>query len=625
MVGEKTQDIIEKIQESIKHDDFRQYEPFIRYIRFPFYKHLCPNEKICFDFPLTVLVGENGTNKTSILQAIYGCPSGKSVGEYWFSTNVDTIEEKVVGDDTARPCYIYGYKHSGANKIVEVLMTRILRENDPDYWESSRAKKEYKMEMPKKADFIKAKNKAFTRWDQIKKDVLFQDCKEYVSAYDLLYYHTDFTPSKKQKTKKDFIRNRSKKLEEVIVGDLKTYKYYYERVKSNRHLDIDTINNISKIMGKHYESVQIVEHKLYSHSNGVYSKTIVIKESGLNYSEAFAGSGESRLILLVDEIISAQEKSLILIDEPEISLHPGAQERFKDFLLEQILKKKHQVIISTHSPDLIKGLPSTAIKVLRNLNNESIEVVTNISYQDAFTELGHYEEEGVSIFVEDRLSEYLLKHYLKKRNRYNPNQIKIVHLTGGAESIKTRNIPNAFLEERKKSFYILDGDKNYYPYDGLKIYENSYLNWMDESSCKILEEKIPSCCDEKLDKIVKEMVGCEIKPQLDGSKNSTNASKKVEYFRGFIKYWETNVWFIPYDTPENAIIANIPGNDKEELEGKNFFLCKAQKSLGDVEEVNAEDIFYEQRKAIEGLPKSCDLYTMLDKIFSKILCVEMGE
>ena len=54
----------------------------------------------------------------------------------------------------------------------------------------------------------------------------------------------------------------------------------------------------------------------------------------------------------------------ILLDEPEVSLHPGAQERLVEFLFEQIKKHKHQVVVSTHSPSIIRHLPPEAIKVM---------------------------------------------------------------------------------------------------------------------------------------------------------------------------------------------------------------------------------------------------------------------
>src|SRR5664279_473183 len=68
-------------------------EPFIRHIRFPRYKNLASGLTIEFNFPITALVGPNGTNKSSILVAIQGAPGNQSPGQYWFSTDIDPIEE----------------------------------------------------------------------------------------------------------------------------------------------------------------------------------------------------------------------------------------------------------------------------------------------------------------------------------------------------------------------------------------------------------------------------------------------------------------------------------------------------------------------------------------------------
>ena len=48
------------------------------------------------------------------------------------------------------------------------------------------------------------------------------------------------------------------------------------------------------------------------------------------------------------------KKLIILIDEPELHLHPRLQEKFVDFILE--ISKESQVILTTHSPLLIKQL-----------------------------------------------------------------------------------------------------------------------------------------------------------------------------------------------------------------------------------------------------------------------------
>jgi predicted ATPase len=84
----------------------------------------------------------------------------------------------------------------------------------------------------------------------------------------------------------------------------------------------------------------------------------------MSYTEAFAGSGEFAVVRLVVALAGAQPGSLILLDEPEVSLHPGAQERLMSFLYVRVKKLKHQAVLATHSPGIIRWLPPEAIKVL---------------------------------------------------------------------------------------------------------------------------------------------------------------------------------------------------------------------------------------------------------------------
>lgn len=79
----------------------------------------------------------------------------------------------------------------------------------------------------------------------------------------------------------------------------------------------------------------------------------------------------------------------MLIDEPEISLHPSAVYRFKDFLLKITLRNNHQVVITTHSTQLLRDFPKEAIKTVSRVENK-IKITENIDYQDAFLSLVTY-------------------------------------------------------------------------------------------------------------------------------------------------------------------------------------------------------------------------------------------
>lgn len=83
------------------------------------------------------------------------------------------------------------------------------------------------------------------------------------------------------------------------------------------------------------------------------------------------GSGFEMMFSLIYSYYLAKqnEKNLIiLIDEPELHLHPEIQKKFVDFLLE--ISKDFQVILTTHSPILVK-------QIMNNENIKSIVVNKN--------------------------------------------------------------------------------------------------------------------------------------------------------------------------------------------------------------------------------------------------------
>ncbi|WDZ50586.1 AAA family ATPase [Acinetobacter vivianii] len=81
-------------------------------------------------------------------------------------------------------------------------------------------------------------------------------------------------------------------------------------------------------------------------------------EDSINYSKVVPlnslSSGEQHLIVLIGKLIFSNIKDgLILIDEPEISLHPAWQEKFLEILMSIQELTKFDLLIATHSPQLI--------------------------------------------------------------------------------------------------------------------------------------------------------------------------------------------------------------------------------------------------------------------------------
>lgn len=67
-------------------------------------------------------------------------------------------------------------------------------------------------------------------------------------------------------------------------------------------------------------------------------------------------SGEKQeIVLFYDLIFNADEEILLLIDEPEISLHISWQKKFMDDLLNIAKETKIQSIVATHSPQIVSN------------------------------------------------------------------------------------------------------------------------------------------------------------------------------------------------------------------------------------------------------------------------------
>lgn len=405
--GAYSVDIISALHELKKSKQFKKY---IEHIRFPRFKTLRPGSRIDFDFPFTVLIGSNGTNKSSLLRAIWGCPGRNNIGNYWFSTDLDKIPEP--GEEIPH-CFIYGYKlDADDDRLVEVLKTRINLKDSPDYWEPSRPIVAYGMKPMPPLRGKRDPNRSQTRWNPIQMDVLYLDFREILCAYDKYFYFGDFKPSKRLASKQERIRNWSKSLREIADKNLRTYKRRNrEKLIMNRILSNETVDTISNIIGKHYSTIRVIEHTLFDNKPGT---TVLLKGESTEYSEAFAGSGESAIVIAIDKISRANPNSLILLDEPETSLHPGAQKKFREYLLEKIKRDKHQIVLATHSPNFVESLPQNAIKLLIPGVDEKITIVNETEPEAAFSSIGFDSGSQIFVYVEDPLAKVLVESVLMR-------------------------------------------------------------------------------------------------------------------------------------------------------------------------------------------------------------------
>ena len=506
------------------------YYPIISHIRFPRYKNLIPNFKIEFKYPITALVGVNGASKSSVLRAIYGSPKNKSIEDYWFETDVDHVNDAA----TSKSAFVYGYYNQSASRNVEVVKVRIKKDKNPDYWEPSRPLQIYEMErMPPLEEVSEGQGRSKTRWNTIEKNVVYLDFRhEAISAFDRCFYVNSFKKTKTIESKQDFIRRYAKNLQVIINRGLNSYNLYgRNRVLKNEHLTTDIIKKISQILGKNYTSIQIVEHDLYTSE---FAKTIYLScGNNLSYSEAFAGSGEFAIVSLVKAVMEAPDKSLIILDEPEVSIHPGAQEKMLEFLAEQALSKHHQIVFTTHSPAMIRKLPPEAIHVLYLDANGNTNVRSCVHAEEAFVEIGAAFEKK-TIIVEDKMAKLVIEKILKDRKIFA--NFDVLKAPNGAEWIKKNAVLTHSLANTDNVLFILDGDKK-------KEHQDP--------------DNIPPSDNIRLSDIIYEQTGCRI--EIPHEKD--NEEDKIAKQRDFLKYYKDHVFYFPVDDPEEILWEYADGKD----------------------------------------------------------------
>jgi predicted ATPase len=438
-------DLIGSLVEKLENN---KLGPYLHYIVFPRFKNFAPGTRLEFDFPVTALVGANGVGKTSILHALWGTPFNYTTAKFWFATELDPIND--TSKDPQR--YFYGFWHQGFQGIVETKKVRASRENRLDYWEPAKISKRDGMKPFVEGMFD---GKAKDRWNPPHRKVEYVNFRSIFGSFDRYFYFDEgYQNDEKQKV----MQASAKRIKKVKDGMLKSFALGRggQRVFENRWLTKNELIAVGNILGRKYDSAQIIRHSLYPRNRGK-DLSIIFKRKN-QYSEAFAGSGEVAIVSAVVDIMSAKPFSLILLDEPETSLHPGAQKEFLKFLLEQADRRNCQIVMSTHSKDMIESLPLSAIKIIEENELFQSRVIKATSHATAFNRIGVAVGAKKRIIVEDELSKYWVEHSLMLLDVGDRETVQVEVRPGGASAILKYSCAE-YAALNADVLILLDGDQ----------------------------------------------------------------------------------------------------------------------------------------------------------------------
>lgn len=107
------------------------------------------------------------------------------------------------------------------------------------------------------------------------------------------------------------------------------------------------------------------------------------------HSSEGVGDGLWSILTICDALYDSSANDIIVIDEPELSLHPAYQKKVLELLLKY--SKDRQIIISTHSPYFISWQAiSKGAALIRTQKNNDADIEVNSLSNETKTKIGGY-------------------------------------------------------------------------------------------------------------------------------------------------------------------------------------------------------------------------------------------
>jgi predicted ATPase len=175
--------------------------------------------------------------------------------------------------------------------------------------------------------------------------------------------------------------------------------------------------------------------------------------AGDSYSEFHFGAGESSVIRMAIKLETIPENSLVLIEEIENGLHPVATVRMVEYLIHLALRRKIQVIFTTHSNDALKPLPDKAIWVAANGNLYQGKL--DIASLRAIS--GQIDSQLI-VFVEDSFAQTWVEEILRSLRGVAMDAVSVHPMEGDGTAVTVHQGRKRDPSMSQPSVCLIDGD-----------------------------------------------------------------------------------------------------------------------------------------------------------------------
>ncbi len=245
-------------------------------------------------------------------------------------------------------------------------------------------------------------------------------------------------------------------------------------VQYAKHLDISNTTPVpnevrtwtSTILSCRYDEIVSNTVDYSRNTNHRIGEVVSANRYGATYSEAHMGYGEGRTLYLVSSIEKLPPNSLILLEEPETSLHPSAQHQLGKYLVDVVNRKGHQIMLTTHSMFLLTALPSQSILYLKRAT-AGIEPVRDITAVEIRSLLADGHVKALHVLVEDNCAQAILREIIR---RAEPDFLRVIEIHCGERGLSADTIAvtvRSLKETKIPIAGVRDGDMTAAPRDNI--------------------------------------------------------------------------------------------------------------------------------------------------------------
>ncbi|MDR3543670.1 MAG: AAA family ATPase [Desulfosporosinus sp.] len=228
----------------------------------------------------------------------------------------------------------------------------------------------------------------------------------------------------------------------------KKYTYFhYTTEELDDRISKKIIEKASYILNKDY-------FILTKHETGKRSLIGVRTTTGLIYSSLSMGTGEQRVIKILDTIFNAPNYSMVLIDEIDLLLHVNALKKLLIVLNKEAIRKNLQIIFTTHSL-LMNEINEVDIRYIEITPTKTL-VYDSINTGMIYSITGN-QKKPIKIFVEDTLSQSIIRHIAKEQNIMTKIHIGLFGAAHNAFTLAASFILRG--EDSENVLIVIDGDE----------------------------------------------------------------------------------------------------------------------------------------------------------------------